>query len=152
MSGIKTTVLRQVRHNVSHSLSPRLLSPPSPSIHSHNYTTTHSPLLHSLPSRPPTPKPLPSIPITSDPKTSPLKTAIGKIERRLQITFTCTAHLELKEDNAEGVEQECRHRSTHEFSRTSYEKGIVLIQCPGCGNRHLIGPFSPLNSFPLLMY
>ncbi|ORY69171.1 DNL zinc finger-domain-containing protein [Leucosporidium creatinivorum] len=32
----------------------------------------------------------------------------------------------------------CHHRSTHEFSRRSYEKGIVLIECPGCGNRHLI--------------
>jgi protein import protein ZIM17 len=32
----------------------------------------------------------------------------------------------------------CGHRSTHEFSRKSYEKGVVLIQCPECKARHLI--------------
>ncbi|KAM0786646.1 hypothetical protein ACM66B_002095 [Microbotryomycetes sp. NB124-2] len=32
----------------------------------------------------------------------------------------------------------CQHRSTHEFSKRSYEKGIVLVECPACKNRHLI--------------
>ncbi|TFK69302.1 zf-DNL-domain-containing protein [Pluteus cervinus] len=41
------------------------------------------------------------------------------------MTFTCTV---------EG----CETRSTHEFTKRSYEKGIVLVQCPGCKNRHLI--------------
>jgi hypothetical protein len=109
----------------------------------------------------------------------PKKTAIGKINRRLQITFTCTAAIippppddpspaviELKNDGSvvegivnldqtevvpvssegEGIQEEeesiCGYRSTHEFSRISYEKGIVLIECPGCKNRHLIGEFS----------
>ncbi|KAF8573764.1 zf-DNL-domain-containing protein, partial [Ramaria rubella] len=44
---------------------------------------------------------------------------------RLSLTFTCTV-------------PDCSHRSTHEFSKASYEKGIVLVQCPNCKNRHLI--------------
>lgn len=51
---------------------------------------------------------------------------IGKLERRLSITFTCTVPA-------------CGHRSSHEFSRHAYEKGIVLCQCPECHSRHLIG-------------
>lgn len=41
------------------------------------------------------------------------------------LTFTCTADA-------------CGHRSTHEFSKRAYTKGIVLVQCPQCKNRHLI--------------
>ncbi len=42
--------------------------------------------------------------------------------RRRSITFTCTA-------------DKCNHRSSHEFTKRSYEKGIVLVQCPKCKNR-----------------
>ncbi|KAI5475394.1 zinc finger, Zim17-type [Pseudohyphozyma bogoriensis] len=80
------------------------------------------------------------------------KVPIGQIDRRLQITFTCTAQVPLSFSSGdhktvpgtetavqEGEEaRNCGHRSTHEFSRRSYEKGIVLVECPGCGNRHLI--------------
>ncbi|OSX64110.1 hypothetical protein POSPLADRAFT_1045232 [Postia placenta MAD-698-R-SB12] len=41
------------------------------------------------------------------------------------MTFTCTV-------------TDCGHRSSHQFTRRSYEKGIVIVQCPGCQNRHLI--------------
>jgi protein import protein ZIM17 len=51
---------------------------------------------------------------------------IGRIQRRLSITFTCTV-------------PDCGHRSSHEFSRQAYEKGIVLCQCPSCQTRHLVG-------------
>ncbi|KAG5641302.1 hypothetical protein DXG03_005551 [Asterophora parasitica] len=51
--------------------------------------------------------------------------SLGKVEPRLSLTFTCTA-------------DGCSTRSTHEFARRSYERGIVLVQCPGCKNRHLI--------------
>ncbi|THU79899.1 zf-DNL-domain-containing protein [Dendrothele bispora CBS 962.96] len=47
------------------------------------------------------------------------------IEPRLQMTFTCTV-------------PDCGTRSTHEFTKRAYERGIVLVQCPGCHNRHLI--------------
>ncbi|KAJ3551717.1 hypothetical protein NP233_g13024 [Leucocoprinus birnbaumii] len=53
------------------------------------------------------------------------KQALGQIKPKLSITFTCTV---------EG----CGERSTHEFTKHAYEKGIVLVQCPGCKNRHLI--------------
>ncbi|KAG2071633.1 zf-DNL-domain-containing protein [Suillus decipiens] len=46
-------------------------------------------------------------------------------EARLGIVFTCTA---------EG----CSHRSSHTFTKRAYERGIVIVQCPGCKNRHLI--------------
>ncbi|KAK7687775.1 hypothetical protein QCA50_008994 [Cerrena zonata] len=46
-------------------------------------------------------------------------------EAKLQITFTCTV-------------TDCNTRSSHEFTKRSYTKGIVIVQCPGCKNRHLI--------------
>ncbi|BGP25965.1 zinc finger, Zim17-type [Rhodotorula toruloides] len=64
-------------------------------------------------------------------------TPIGQIERRLRITFTCTASV-TPEGQPEAEASACGHRSSHEFARRSYEKGVVIIQCPGCGNRHLI--------------
>ncbi|KAJ2962227.1 hypothetical protein NQZ79_g2629 [Umbelopsis isabellina] len=32
----------------------------------------------------------------------------------------------------------CEERSHHIMSKLSYTKGVVLIECPGCKNRHLI--------------
>ncbi|EOR01173.1 DNL-type zinc finger protein [Wallemia ichthyophaga EXF-994] len=52
-------------------------------------------------------------------------TPIGHVDPRLQISFTCTV-------------KDCGERSTHEFAKSSYTKGIVIVQCPGCSNRHLI--------------
>jgi len=46
-------------------------------------------------------------------------------EPRLSLTFTCTV-------------TDCGTRSSHQFTRRSYEKGIVIVECPGCKNRHLI--------------
>ncbi|CAE7056729.1 unnamed protein product [Rhizoctonia solani] len=46
-------------------------------------------------------------------------------EPRLSLTFTCTV-------------PNCGHRSSHTFTKRAYTKGIVLVQCPGCKNRHLI--------------
>jgi protein import protein ZIM17 len=43
-------------------------------------------------------------------------------EPRLAIAFTCTANA-------------CNHRSAHTFTKRSYERGIVIIQCPSCKNR-----------------
>lgn len=63
---------------------------------------------------------------------------IGKIERRLSITFTCTV-------------PDCGHRSSHEFSRLAYERGIVLCQCPACLTRHLIGKHSGNRTVPLML-
>ncbi|TFY68284.1 hypothetical protein EVG20_g3626 [Dentipellis fragilis] len=46
-------------------------------------------------------------------------------EPKLSLTFTCTV-------------PNCNERSTHQFTKRAYEKGIVLVECPGCKNRHLI--------------
>ncbi|MEW5308202.1 MAG: hypothetical protein WDW38_000179 [Sanguina aurantia] len=43
--------------------------------------------------------------------------------RSLAIVFTCG---------------KCETRSTKSFSRQAYEKGVVIITCPGCEARHLI--------------
>ncbi|KZT37962.1 zf-DNL-domain-containing protein [Sistotremastrum suecicum HHB10207 ss-3] len=48
-----------------------------------------------------------------------------KIQPKLSLTFTCTV-------------ADCGHRSTHEFKKASYERGIVIVECPSCKNRHLI--------------
>lgn len=45
-----------------------------------------------------------------------------KMEPRMSITFTCTV-------------KDCLTRSTHQFTKRSYEQGIVLVECPGCHNR-----------------
>ncbi len=53
---------------------------------------------------------------------------MGEYVTYRSMTFTCTA-------------SDCGHRSTHEFSRRSYEKGIVLVQCPSCKNRCVPFPY-----------
>jgi len=50
-------------------------------------------------------------------------TALGQIEGKYELTFTCNV---------------CTSRSTRSFSKLSYHKGVVIITCPGCSNRHLI--------------
>ncbi|NP_001280639.1 uncharacterized protein LOC103308295 [Acyrthosiphon pisum] len=42
---------------------------------------------------------------------------------KMQINFTCTV---------------CNTRNSRRFSKLSYEKGIVIIECDGCSNNHLI--------------
>lgn len=47
----------------------------------------------------------------------------GKAEAKKLIMFTCKV---------------CNTRNTHMFSKLAYEKGIVIITCDGCKNKHLI--------------
>ena len=60
-----------------------------------------------------------SSPLTT---TSPSQPLPEKLEPRLSMTFTCTV-------------DGCGERSTHQFTKRSYERGIVLVECPGCKNR-----------------
>lgn len=32
----------------------------------------------------------------------------------------------------------CETRAVKSFTKAAYEKGVVLVQCPGCQNRHVI--------------
>ncbi|KAF7345436.1 Zf-DNL-domain-containing protein [Mycena venus] len=69
--------------------------------------------------------PGPSRDTSSELATTSSQALPGNIVPKLSMTFTCTAN-------------DCGERSTHEFSKQAYESGIVLVQCPGCHNRHLI--------------
>jgi hypothetical protein len=53
---------------------------------------------------------------------TPPPSDVLKLEPRKAITFTCAA-------------DDCTTRQTHEFTKRSYERGIVIVQCPGCKNR-----------------
>ncbi|KAG6872576.1 hypothetical protein C0993_002063 [Termitomyces sp. T159_Od127] len=67
----------------------------------------------------------PSAPASTAPATTASQPLPERIEPRLSMTFTCTV-------------SGCGERSTHEFTKRAYERGIVLVQCPKCKNRHLI--------------
>lgn len=57
-------------------------------------------------------------------KTKPQKVGSLQVDKpMLMIAFTC---------------KRCDTRSSHTMSKQAYTKGTVLIQCPGCKNRHLI--------------
>lgn len=51
------------------------------------------------------------------------------MEPKLSLTFTCTV-------------SDCGERSTHQFTKRAYQKGVVLVQCPGCKNRYVITKYS----------
>jgi mitochondrial protein import protein ZIM17 len=70
-----------------------------------------------------TPLPPPRSESTVSGSTTTSQTLPERIEPRLAMTFTCTV---------EG----CGERSTHEFTKRAYTKGIVLVECPGCKNRY----------------
>lgn len=53
-------------------------------------------------------------------------------EPRLSLTMTCTV-------------PDCHERSTHQFSKRAYERGIVLVTCPKCKNRYVIIYASVVN-------
>jgi hypothetical protein len=70
-----------------------------------------------LPADPDTDTPALAAPTGDSPSPGVIKT-----DPRKAISFNC------------GVEN-CGVRQTHEFAKKSYEKGIVIVQCPGCKSR-----------------
>jgi hypothetical protein len=77
---------------------------------------------HNSTGLPPPPTPG-SAPSTASSDTQTTRSDLG--EPRLSLTFTCTAG-------------ECSTRSTHQFTKRAYERGIVLIECPGCKARYVL--------------
>ena len=66
-------------------------------------------------------------------KTSSSTPLLEKMEPKLSLTFTCTV-------------SDCGERSTHQFTKRAYQKGVVLVQCPGCKNRYVIFEKTHLSS------
>ena len=60
-----------------------------------------------------------SIPLQAPPS----KSEVGKVAGKMCIVYTCKV---------------CQTRSSKLFSKVSYDKGIVIVKCPGCDNLHLI--------------
>lgn len=66
---------------------------------------------------------------------------LGKLSKgRLAIVYTCKV---------------CETRSSKIFSKLAYNKGVVIVKCPGCSNHHLIadnlGWFGDKNRLELVM-
>lgn len=61
--------------------------------------------------------------LPSVPKNNCDKQTENESTGKMQITFTCTV---------------CNTRNSRRFSKLSYEKGIVIVECDGCRNNHLI--------------
>jgi hypothetical protein len=57
--------------------------------------------------------------------TTNTSTPLHGTEPKLSLTFTCTV-------------VDCGKRSTHQFTKRAYQKGVVLVECPGCKNRYVI--------------
>lgn len=109
---LPSTLAVQLRFRLG--INPALLGSVSSNYPSFSTSAQRCDDLHTLPG--PSTKNKESEPTTTS------QTLPGRVEPRLSITFTCTV-------------PECGERSTHEFSKRSYTKGIVIVQCPGCKNR-----------------
>lgn len=90
----------------------------------HPYTV--SPRCTATPPSPNDSPESPALPTASTDTTSTQGNEIAFVGAdRLGISFTCSAN-------------GCGQRVTKSIRRHSYEKGTVLIQCPGCGSHHVI--------------
>lgn len=59
---------------------------------------------------------------------------LAKLAGKLNLSYTC---------------KKCNTRNTHYISKVAYEKGVVIVECSGCKNNHLIADnlnwFTDLN-------
>jgi protein import protein ZIM17 len=90
-----------------------------------NAASSNADLNQSLSDGPPFVSPTLPQPLGSASQSTPSHThhlPTSAIEPRMSLTFTCTV-------------PNCSIRSSHTFTKRAYEKGIVLVECPGCKNR-----------------
>jgi protein import protein ZIM17 len=79
------------------------------------------------------------------PKPGEKSQPIGRIEPRLYVPLLllswceelCEAKTDYRSITMTCTANDCNHRSTHEFTKKSYQKGIVIIQCPSCKERYV---------------
>jgi protein import protein ZIM17 len=53
----------------------------------------------------------------------PTKSLVAKVSGRFQLIFTC---------------KKCNTRNVTHISKLSYQQGVVIVRCQGCGVKHLI--------------
>lgn len=81
------------------------------------------PCIRSLPLSQPHPPFRPSSTTSSSSPPPPPPPDTSPPDRHLHLVYTCS---------------KCDTRAVKSFSKTAYERGVVIITCPGCDARHLI--------------
>ena len=80
--------------------------------------------LRARPSLLPSPRPFPALRLCHSATSNPPSTQpLTQVRPKLALAFTCKV---------------CNTRVQKLISRQSYERGVVIVQCGGCQNRHLI--------------